>query len=95
MAKYKDAIKWIVLNDDITFLDTWDEHPFESVSAALIADLFNKSTEQVVNDMLKEKRRQYKEAIRHRDTNFKRIESLGIVESNGNYSVKIPNEKCV
>jgi hypothetical protein len=59
MARYKDAIWWIVANDDTEFLN--DEEPSLSVSAVLVADLFEKDDEVVLADLRKEKERQLKE----------------------------------
>ena len=58
MARYKDAIWWLVANDDVTFLDQVEDRKFLSVTALLVADLFNKSDKQVVEDLIKEKRAQ-------------------------------------
>lgn len=49
MAKYKDAIEWIAFNDDTEWLDS--EFGSPSVSACLIADLFNKPIEKIVEDI--------------------------------------------
>jgi hypothetical protein len=44
MARYRDAIEWMVLNDDTEWLAEQDGMP--SVTACLTADLFGKTTEQ-------------------------------------------------
>lgn len=49
MARYKDAIEWITQNDDTEWLR--DEEPILSVTATLVADLFGKTHEQVINDL--------------------------------------------
>lgn len=51
MPKYKDAINWIALNDDTSFLD--DDSSCDSVTAALVADLFGKTPQQVRKDLIK------------------------------------------
>lgn len=51
MAQYKAAIKWIVDNDDTQWVA--DEKPIQSVTAALVADLFGKTDEQVFSDIKK------------------------------------------
>jgi hypothetical protein len=50
MARYKDAIRWIVENDDTDWLDS---DGTESVTAAMVADLFSKTDEEVKRDLLK------------------------------------------
>lgn len=56
MASYKQAIKWLALNDDCEWLKDYgkDDCVSISVSAALVADLFNKSDEQVEKDLRKQ-----------------------------------------
>lgn len=54
-ASYREAIKWIVYNDDIEWLD--DEDPIPSVSAALISDMFDVEHEKVVSDLKREIRK--------------------------------------
>jgi len=51
MASYKTALRWIILNDDTIWLD--DGGPI-SVTATLVADLFNKTDEQVTIDLRRE-----------------------------------------
>lgn len=48
---YKNAILWIVENDDTEWLD--DETPITSVSAALVADLFGVSDQKIIKDLNK------------------------------------------
>lgn len=66
MARYTDAIKWIVTNDDTNWLDgepgTADGQ--ESVTAALIADLFEKTDIQVRADLIDETRKQQQRRTR-------------------------------
>ena len=49
MARYQDAIKWIVDNDDTEWVS--DDSATESVTAALVADLFNKTDEKIRADI--------------------------------------------
>lgn len=49
MARYRDAIEFVVHNDDTEFLN--DEPCHISVTGSLIGYLFNKSDEQVVKDL--------------------------------------------
>jgi hypothetical protein len=51
MARYKDAIEWIARNDDTEWVN--DPNGCESVTAALVADLFNKTDEEVRDDIRK------------------------------------------
>jgi hypothetical protein len=46
---YRDAVKWILDNDDVTFLD--DEYGSPSVSACLVADIYQRPVEEVVAEM--------------------------------------------
>lgn len=53
MARYRDAIEWIAREDDTDFLDdteTGDE-PTLSVTASLVADLFDKTDAEVCADI--------------------------------------------
>lgn len=49
MARYRDAIDWIVWNDDTSWLT--DAHGSTSVTAALVADLFGKDDATVARDL--------------------------------------------
>lgn len=49
MASYKQAIAWMVENDDCNWVER-DGDP-QSVTAALVADLFAKEDEQVRKDL--------------------------------------------
>lgn len=49
MASYKQAIEWMVANDDTEWVEA-DPH---SVTAALVADLFGKTDIQVRLDIIK------------------------------------------
>jgi hypothetical protein len=49
MARYKDAIQWIADNDDTEWIT--DPNGCESVTAALVADLFEKDAVQVRADL--------------------------------------------
>ncbi len=46
---YREALAWIVGNDDTEWLT--HEHGQMSVTAALVADLFDKTDEQVTADL--------------------------------------------
>jgi hypothetical protein len=48
MARYKDAIQWMVANDDTEWCRNGD--PL-SVTACLVADLFGKDDDQVRKDL--------------------------------------------
>ncbi len=50
MASYRQAIQWMVENDDTEWVSNGDP---QSVTAALVADLFSKSDEQVRRDIFK------------------------------------------
>ena len=53
-ASYREAIRWIALNDDTAWLDEdeWiNGQPCPSVSAVLIADLFDVPVERVIRDI--------------------------------------------
>jgi hypothetical protein len=58
MARYRDAIFWIVANDDTDFLD--DEGSI-SVTASFAADMFGKTDAQVRADLITERKRQGRE----------------------------------
>lgn len=49
MARYKDAIQWMVDNDDTDWCD--EDGACLSVTASLVADLFGKTDEQVREDL--------------------------------------------
>ena len=51
MARYRDAIDWIAWNDDTDWLE--EEHGCFSVTLALVADLFGKSTDEATADLRK------------------------------------------
>lgn len=48
---YREAIRWIAENDDTEWVGKGDP---ESVSAALVADLFGVSDERVAKDLARE-----------------------------------------
>ena len=63
MARYRDAIDWIAYNDDTSFLDDQEigGPGHLSVTAHLVADLFDKTSEQVRDDLIRAlKRRERK-----------------------------------
>lgn len=51
MARYKDALQWITDNDDTMWLR--DDNGYLSVTAAMVADLFGKTDDQVKRDLLR------------------------------------------
>lgn len=48
-ASYREAIAWLAYNDDTEWLK--DTDPVESVSTALVADLFGVDVERVTKDL--------------------------------------------
>lgn len=59
MAKYLDAIQWMVYNDDTEWVK--DIEPIPSVTAYLVADMFGKHVDQVTLDIIKvEKKARFK-----------------------------------
>lgn len=48
-ASYREAIQWLAYNDDTQWLS--DSDPIESVSTALVADLFGVDVERVTKDL--------------------------------------------
>lgn len=54
MTKYQLAIAWIASNDDTEWLQ--DEEVIPSVTAALVADIFERTIKQVTLDLRKELR---------------------------------------
>lgn len=60
MAAYKDAIFWVVANDDTEWLDDLIGGEYiMSVTACLVQDLFNKTREHVIADLIRERERRY------------------------------------
>lgn len=51
-ASYREAIRWIADNDDTQWLN--DDEPMFSVTAALVADLFDVDTDRVTKDLRRE-----------------------------------------
>jgi len=52
-ASYREAIRWMVANDDTEWANdrrTWED-PLCSVTAVLVADLFGKTTDEVTADI--------------------------------------------
>lgn len=58
-ASYREAIKWMAYNDDTEWVE--DDVPIPSVTAALIADLFDVSAETVTTDLLRQMTKMQKE----------------------------------
>ena len=54
MATYKQAIDWILNNDDTDWVNNNPDLP--SVTACLVADLFGKTDEQVLDSLRKRKK---------------------------------------
>ncbi len=62
-ASYRDAINWMAYNDDTTWLDARSRHqiypratvheqkPILSVTASLVADLFDVTPEKLIKDL--------------------------------------------
>lgn len=48
---YREAIRWMVDNDDTSWID--DEEPIISVTAAMIADLFDVDHKKIIEDIRK------------------------------------------
>jgi hypothetical protein len=48
---YRQAIQWIAYEDDTDFLN--DEKPSLSVTASMVADLYQKTHEQVLKSLYK------------------------------------------
>lgn len=53
MARYADAIAWIVDNDDTEWLDEQNPLDTMSVTAHLVCDMFGKDETVVLNDLIK------------------------------------------
>lgn len=47
---YKDAVRWIAIEDEPTDLD--EESVSNGITVALVADLFDRSMEQVAKDVV-------------------------------------------
>lgn len=52
---YRDAINWLAFNDDTEW--TQDERPIPSVTACLVADLFEVEVDKVTKDLRRELKR--------------------------------------
>lgn len=57
MARYTDAIFWIVANDCTEFLED-EDYKGLSVTASFVADIFRKTDAEVRADLTKERERQ-------------------------------------
>ena len=66
MARYQDAIAWIVENDDTEWLkgEAGTAAGQASVTACMVADLFGKTDEQVRSDLIECNRKYRKNLIR-------------------------------
>jgi hypothetical protein len=65
MARYIDAIQWMADNDDTDWVEEYESggphggsHP--SVTACMIADLWDKTEQQVYTDLVKALQRNHK-----------------------------------
>jgi len=61
MARYQDAIDWLAWNDDTSFMDDSERGYGLSVTASLIADLWNKTEEELRADLRKALKRYERE----------------------------------
>jgi hypothetical protein len=52
---YTAALRWMILNDDTEWLN--DDDPAISVTAALVADIYDRTNDEVIRDLLKESRK--------------------------------------
>jgi hypothetical protein len=48
---YRAALRWLIANDDTSFLDS--EEQYLSVTATLIADIYDRTDEEVLRDLLR------------------------------------------
>lgn len=51
-ASYREAIRWVVYNDDTDWLD--DDEPVVSVTVSLIADIFDVTHDKIIADLRRE-----------------------------------------
>lgn len=56
MARYKDAIAWIALNDDVDIGEPGGAPPL--ISMCLVADLFDKEVEEVHRAVVKYRKKE-------------------------------------
>ena len=56
---YREAIRWMAYNDDTEWVE--DDEPFPSVTAAIIADLFDVDTDRVTADLRRQLTKMQKE----------------------------------
>jgi hypothetical protein len=52
-ASYREAVRWIIENDDTEWLD--EEPSYASVTAILVANLFDVSKERIEQDLRRER----------------------------------------
>jgi hypothetical protein len=50
---YQDAVRWVILNEDVHWLDCEDDSP----SACFLADIYGRDTEEAVDDLRRPKRK--------------------------------------
>lgn len=48
---YRDALAWMIVNDDTEFLAEPEPEPAISVTGALVADIYDRSNEEVIADL--------------------------------------------
>lgn len=50
---YRDALRWMLLNDDTEWLDQGDSpSEFISVTACLVADIYGRTNDEAATDLL-------------------------------------------
>jgi hypothetical protein len=50
MPSYRDALEWIALNDDTSFMEDAD-NVIPSVSVSFVADIWDKDVNKVIKDL--------------------------------------------
>lgn len=71
MATYKQALDWIIWNDDTDWIDAHPDTP--SVTACLVADLFGKTLSRITADLIRRRKQTEKE---NANTNTEIAEAL-------------------
>jgi hypothetical protein len=52
---YRDALDWMLDNDDVSFVE--EEDPAISVTGAIVADIYDRTNEEVIEDLRKRRLR--------------------------------------
>lgn len=52
---YRDALDWMLDNDDVSFIE--EEDPAISVTGAIVADIYDRTIEEVIADLRKRRLR--------------------------------------